>query len=287
MSEHNPRRQAESAVDRLLDDSGFPHGSDVRDELLELRSLADTAPLPSDAVRALMVGDAPTAKLTTAEGASAVQELPTAVLTTVGSTLGLHADETPAGAKAPTTAQAPTTALPVKDELAARRRKRRAAIAGLAVAAALGGGATAAAAQEGGIPATIQHLGSAVGSMVSQFTPAPAPVQKHPAVPPTSGVQPAPAAPQSTEGAVPTEEGKPGKSGSVPSQTGKVPAAEVSQPPKDQGNAGKVPLPAPPVTPPSLGEPSLPPSLRPSTLPETLPSHLIPEVPKAPGGPAK
>ncbi len=58
MSEHLPprgRTRHQQAVDRFLADSGLEGDAELRTELLELRSLADTAPVPSEAVRALMV----------------------------------------------------------------------------------------------------------------------------------------------------------------------------------------------------------------------------------------
>ncbi|MFE4195680.1 hypothetical protein ACFRJ9_07440 [Paenarthrobacter sp. NPDC056912] len=56
MSEHNaPRRgNDEQAIDHLLAGSGLEDANSIRAELLELRSLGSTAPLPSEAVRALM-----------------------------------------------------------------------------------------------------------------------------------------------------------------------------------------------------------------------------------------
>ena len=281
MSDNTKRHQAEAAVDRLLADSGFTQGNDIRDELLELRSLAATAPLPSEAVRALMAGGAAAARITTADGPSAVKDLPTAVLAAVD-----------AGSGGQPATEAPAPQAPVRDELASRRRKRRAAIAGLAVAVSLAGGATAAAAQEGGIPGTFQHLGAAIGSVVSQLAPgpAPAPQPERPAGPveelPTHGVHPAPAAPNTTDSAG-------GATGTGPS-TGtdhgnslKPQGGGVSQTPKTPGNAGNVPIPAPGITPPSLGTPDLPPSLGPSTLPVPVPTQVIPEVPKTPSNPAK
>lgn len=250
MSEQKQRQQAETAVDRFLSESGFPQPEDVRDELLELRSLAAAQP-PSDAVRALMAGGASTAGPTTAV----------------------------------------TTVLPqVKDELAARRRKRRAAIAGLAVAVALGGGATAAAAQEGGIPATFQHLGAAVGSVVSNFAPGPAHAPHEqssvPAQSPGHVVGPAPSAPKSTDGA---GESKPAAGTTTekadPAKSVKSPAGGLQQPSKAPGNPGNVP--APEITAPVLGTPDLPSGLGSSTIPVPVPTHLVPEVPKTPGNPAK
>lgn len=267
MSEQTKAR----AVEQLLADAGIDaarDGSGVRDELLRLRSLADTAPLPSEAVRALMAGQA-------GEAATAlvpvVEENPTAVLPSVGGS----------------TAQPPR-----HDELAARRRKRRAAIAGLALAATLAGGASAAAAQEGGIPGTFQHLGAAIGSVVSQLAPGPAkaPQPERPAGPaeelPTKGAHPAPTAPNPTDSAG-------GATGTGPSagtdhgNSAKHQGGGVSQAPKAPGNAGNVPTPEPGITPPSIGTPDLPPSLGPSTLPVPVPTQVIPEVPKAPGNPAK
>lgn len=285
MSEQNTQRQAESAVDRLLAGSGFGHASDIREELLELRSLAATAPLPSAAVRALMVGGASAALPATAELAPASKETPTAVLAAVGDGSLLPATEA-------LPSQVPATEAPMKDELAARRRKRRAAAAGLAVAVALGGGATAAAAQEGGIPATINHLSAAVGSVVSQFVPGPAHTSQHeqPAVPaqsPGHGANPAPTAPNTTDSAGGAKPSPGATSGAEHANSGKTPAGGAQQAPKTPGNAGNAPIPAPEIVPPSLGAPELPPSLGPSTIPVPVPTHLIPEVPGHPSNPAK
>ncbi len=122
-------RRDQQAIDHLLADSGLSGDDALRTELLELRSLASTAPLPSDAVRALMVSSpvaatqqitatqpiTATQQITTTEGPSASSGAPTAVLATV----------------------APEPQ-PV-DELAARRRKkRRTAVAGLGCCRVLG-----------------------------------------------------------------------------------------------------------------------------------------------------
>lgn len=273
MSEHHQRRRSEAAVDRLLADSGFGHADELRDDLLELRSLAATAPLPSDAVRALMVSGAATGRITTAEGPAAMKAAPTAVLTAVD-----------AGSGGQPATEAPAPQVPVRDELASRRRKRRAAIAGLAVAVSLAGGATAAAAQEGGIPGTFQHLGETIGAVVSQFTPgpAPAPQPERPAGPaeelPSNGVQPAPTAPNSKDSADQGGAGTGPSTGGEHSNSGKAPAGSVAPTPEAPGKVGNVPLPAPPITPPALGTPDLPPVVEPST---------IPGIPKTPGNPAK
>ncbi|MGO4146593.1 hypothetical protein AB4Y77_16060 [Paenarthrobacter sp. YAF11_1] len=220
MSEHFPSRgrRHQQAVDRFLADSGLEGDAELRTELLELRSLADTVPVPSEAVRALMVSaqGAVTQQITTTDGPAASSGAPTAVLAMVGDPARLKGptpavDPTPPVEPAPAGDPAHGGALPA-DELAARRRtKRRTAIAGLAVVVSLAGGATAAAASDGGIPGAVQHLGAAIGSVVSQFTPGsgnapqqggpagstPVPtVEETPAVPDRSQPAPAPAAPR-------------------------------------------------------------------------------------------
>ncbi|MGF6835184.1 hypothetical protein QF015_003379 [Paenarthrobacter sp. TE4293] len=278
MSEHFPPRgrHHEQAVDRLLADSGLDGDDDLRTELLELRALAGTTPLPSDAVRALMVSGpaAVTQQITTADGPAASSGAPTAVLTTVGPASRVPADDHVPGGDRPA------------DELAVRRRtKRRTAIAGLAVVVSLAGGATAAAASEGGIPGAFQHLGAAIGSVVSQLTPGSGNVPQPdgpagPAPAPTGGDMPAaprqnepvPAAPNHTGSPAPGPRPEPG--GVAPSQAPKTP----SRP--EPGN-GSIPTPpvipvAPPGIDPSKADPT---KLRPSDLP-------VPNVP-VPGIPAK
>ncbi|PRB40737.1 hypothetical protein CQ020_14945 [Arthrobacter sp. MYb23] len=268
-------RRDQQAIDHLLADSGLSGDDALRTELLELRSLASTAPLPSDAVRALMVSSpvavtqpiTATQQITTTEGPSASSGAPTAVLATA----------------------APEPA-PV-DELAARRRqKRRTAIAGLAVAVSLAGGATAAAASEGGLPGAFQHLGAAIGSVVSQLnpgsgsapqpdapagtTPEPVPVPEAPQqAPATVQPQPAPAVPGSPAVADPQPQ-----PGVEPSQrTPKTPT------PKEPGK-GVIPTPpALPVTPPEIDPSKIDPSkLDPSGIPVPVPSELIPSLPSRP-----
>lgn len=272
-------RRDQQAIDHLLADSGLSGDAALRTELLELRSLAGTAPLPSDAVRALMVSSpaaterlAVTEQPSTAEGPFASSGAPTAVLATV--------------------APEPQPGFAPVDELAARRRKkRRAAIAGLAVAVSLAGGATAAVASEGGLPGAFQHLGAAIGSVVSQLNPgsgsapqpdAPAgttPEQQVPAPdvpqqgPATVQPQPAPAAPVSP--VVPEPEPQPG---GEPSQ--RTPNAPSHQEP---GN-GVIPTPPVlPVTPPEIDPSTIDPSkLGPSGVPVPVPSQLIPSLPSRP-----
>ncbi|MFK4640956.1 hypothetical protein [Paenarthrobacter histidinolovorans] len=278
MSENTaPRRgNDQQVIDSLLADAGLEDNSGLRTELLELRSLADTAPVPSDAVRALMAGGgaAETRQIPTAEGLSA-SAAPTAVLTVA----------------------APADEMAPADELAARRRKkRRAAIAGLAVAVSLAGGATAAAASEGGIPGAFEHLGAAIGSVVSQLTPssgnAPQPTvptgttpeqgpvrqESEPAVVPGQA-SPSPAAPSGPAGTVHTDP--------HPATPG-----NQSQGPKGPSHSepGKGVLPtAPslPVTPPEIDPSKLDPSkLEPSDLPVPVPTQLIPTLPADPKAPA-
>ncbi len=286
-------RAGEQAVDRLLADSGLDDARDIRAELLELRSLASTAPPPSAAVRALMISDrAASGRSTTAEVASATAGAPTAVLTSVqGSTDSTPTDSTP-------TDPTPT------DELAARRRrKRRTAIAGLAVAVSLAGGATAAAASEGGIPGAFQHLGSTIGSVVSQLTPgsgngsrqnpgSPSEQERGrsvtPATPYPSGRNPAGNA-TSGNGANPGQEPQSGTNGaSGHSNSPKAPNGGTPETPKIPGNGQpgniSIPTPAAPITPPGIEAPNVtPPTLRQSDIPVPVPTHVVPEEPVTPG----
>ncbi|WP_454812177.1 hypothetical protein [Paenarthrobacter nitroguajacolicus] len=292
MSEqHTPRgRHDQQAIDFLLADAGLTGDADLRTELLELRSLANTAPLPSAAVRALMVSSpaAATQQITATQQISATRQITTAD--------GPAADGPAASAGAPTAVlatvaaeAAPVNDLPV-DELAARRRKkRRTAIAGLAVAVSLAGGATAAVASEGGLPGAFQHLGAAIGSVVSQLNPGsgsapqpdapagtspePLPVGEEPQQAPATVVpQPTPAAPGIP--VVPAPEPQPG--GASP-HTPKVPSH------REPGN-GVIPTPPGlPVTPPEIDPSKIDPSkLGPSGVPVPVPSELIPSLPGKP-----
>lgn len=297
-------RHHQQAIDHLLADSGFSGDAELRTELLGLRSLASTAPVPSDAVRALMVSSPAaitqqmtatpqvtvTQQITTADGPAALSGSPTAVLATVGAETGPE-----------TVPESGRESVPV-DELAARRRKkRRTAIAGLAVAVSLAGGATAAVAAEGGLPGAFQHLGAAIGSVVSQLnpgsgaprpdapagtTPEPLPVQEEPQqAPATVQPQPMPAVPGSP--AVPAPQPEPGGAPPHDPNTPKVPSH------KEPGN-GVIPSPPVlPVTPPEIDPSKIDPSkidpskLGPSGVPVPVPSHLIPSLPANPDLPGK
>ncbi|UXM91436.1 hypothetical protein [Paenarthrobacter sp. JL.01a] len=235
------RRNDQQAIDSLLADAGMEDTSSLRTELLELRSLANTAPMPSDAVRALMVG-----------GPAATQMMP---------------------AMAP---EATQQTAPV-DELAARRRKKgRAAVVGLAVAVSLAGGATAAAASEGGIPGAFEHLGAAIGSVVSQLTPGSGNAPQ-PHVP--AGTTPAqdPSHQESQPAVVPNQ---PTPAPSAPLSPAGTPHADPqatpghgqTQDPKaprtDPGKDILPPAPSLPVTPPEIDPSKLDPTkLRPSDIP--------------------
>ncbi|MGO4253765.1 hypothetical protein AB4Y81_16025 [Paenarthrobacter sp. TAF1] len=265
MSEYTApgRGNDQQAIDSLLADAGLEGSKDLRSELLELRSLADTAPIPSEAVRALMAG---------------------------GAMVTRPAVVTP---QVPAPEQTPAT-----DELAARRwKKRRAAIAGLAVAVSLAGGATAAAASAGGIPGAFQHLGAAIGSVVSQLAPG-AGNAPQPAAPAGSTPEPGPAHQDSQPAVVP---GQASPSPADPGNPDGTPHAEPhpatpgnpSQDPKspshpDPGKRVLPTAPSLPVTPPEIDPSKLDPSkLGPSDIPVPVPSQLIPPVPEAPKIPAK
>jgi hypothetical protein len=286
MSEqHTPRgRHDQQAIDFLLADAGLTGDADLRTELLELRSLANTAPLPSAAVRALMVSSpaaatqqiTATQRITTADGPAASAGAPTAVPATVAAESALAND-------------LPANDVPV-DELAARRRKkRRTVIAGLAVAVSLAGGATAAVASEGGLPGAFQHLGAAIGSVVSQLnpgsgsapqpdapagtTPEPLPVREEPQQAPATVVpQPTPAAP-----------GNPAVPAPVPQPGGASPHTPKAPSHREPGN-GVIPTPPGlPVTPPEIDPSKIDPSkLGPSGVPVPVPSELIPSLPGKP-----
>lgn len=277
-------RSDQRAIDHLLADSGLADDAELRTELLELRSLAGTAPLPSEAVRALMVSSpaASTQQITAVQQITATQQMTTADVSSASS-----------GAPTAVLATVAPDHAPV-DELAARRRKkRRTTIAGLAVAVSLAGGATAAVAAEGGLPGAFQHLGAAIGSVVSQLspgsgrdpqpdapagtTPGPLPVREDPQQPPVPAEpQPTPAAPGNP--AVPAPQPEPG--GASP-HTPKKPAQ------KDPGN-GVIPTPpALPVTPPDIDPSKIDPSkLGPSGVPVPVPTQLIPSLPADPSIPA-
>ncbi|VXB83858.1 conserved hypothetical protein [Arthrobacter sp. 9V] len=291
MSEQpTPReRHNQQAIDHLLADSGLSGDAHLRTELLELRSLASTAPVPSDAVRALMAGSpaatqqlSATQQLTTTAGSSASSGAPTAVLGAVA-----------AGAEPESAPVDESESAPVDELAARRRRKRRTAIAGLAVAVSLAGGATAAVASEGGLPGAFQHLGAAIGTVVSQLNPGsgnapqpdapagtnvePLPVREEPKqAPATVQPQPAPAAPGAP--AVPAPAPHPGVG---PSQHApKTPDVPSNKEP------GKGIIPTPPVlpvTPPEIDPAKIDPSkLGPSGVPVPVPSELIPDLPAKP-----
>ncbi|MFH5879029.1 hypothetical protein [Arthrobacter sp. NA-172] len=148
----------EQSVDRLLAEAGLEEAYEIRDELLELRALANSRPRPSAEVQALM---AP-ARVTASPRLAAAPVDDAALLDNAAPAheAALIDEAVPAHEAAPT------------DELAARRRKKgRLTFAAVAVAASLAAGGTAAAASEGGIPGTVEHLGAVVGSVVSQLTP--------------------------------------------------------------------------------------------------------------------
>ncbi|MET3904626.1 hypothetical protein [Paenarthrobacter sp. 4246] len=287
MSNHIPSRgrSHQQAVDRFLADSGLEGEAQLRTELLELRSLADAAPVPSEAVRALMVSGqaAATQQITTTDAPAASSGAPTAVLASVGD---------PARAIDPVSTVDPPRegALPA-DELAARRRtKRRMAIAGLAVVGSLAGGATAAVASDGGIPGVFQHLGAAIGSVVSQLTPGsgnapqqggpagstPAPtVEETPAVPDRSQPAPAPAAPHPTGNPAPGSPPQPGGGASPRNPKSPLPHEPVN---------GGIPTPVVPATQPAIDPSGIDPAkLRPSDIPVPVPTHVVPSPPANPG----
>ncbi|MBT8163643.1 MULTISPECIES: hypothetical protein [Arthrobacter] len=229
--------QAEEGIDRLLAEAGLDEAYEIRDELLELRALASSMPQPSAEVLALMN---PTAQAATTH---------------------------------PSTAEAAPF-----DELAARRRrKRRAGIAALAVAASLAAGATAAAASDGGIPGTIQHLETVVGTVVSQFVPGsgakapqtpvtPSDSRLAPAGDSTSAVTPAP---------TPTASDAP-RNSEQPRETPETTSPSMpSNLHKGLGDLSKA-KPAPiPVPSPVLPGPGI-------TLPPPVPSDLLPSLPAKP-----
>src|SRR4029453_11507562 len=287
----------EQAVDRLLADSGLDDARHIRAELLELLSLASTAPPPSAAVRALMISDrAAGSRSTTAGVASAMAGAPTAGLTSVQGSTDAAADPTPADSTPADSTPAGSTST---DELAARRRrKRRTAIAGLAVAVSLAGGATAAAASEGGIPGAFQHLGSTIGSVVSQLTPgsgngsrqnpgSPSEQERGRTVTPAT---PYPSGSATTgNGANPGQELQGGTNGaSGHSNSPKAPNGGTPGTPRIPGNGQpgniSIPTPAAPITPPGIEAPNVtPPTLRQSDMPVPVPTHVVPEEPPAPG----
>ncbi|WP_285247895.1 hypothetical protein [Pseudarthrobacter sp. efr-133-R2A-89] len=134
----------DGVVAQLLLEAGLDDDGQLRDALLDLRSLAAGAPEPSAGIAALMAG-APAA-------APATTVLPAA---------------------APATAALP--AAKPADELAARRRaKRRITLTTLSVAASLAAGGAVAAASDQGFRDSFSQLNQAVTSFVTGSTAAPA-----------------------------------------------------------------------------------------------------------------
>lgn len=260
----------EQGIDRLLAEAGLEEAYEIRDELLELRALASSRPQPSVAVQALMapgrVANAPLAAVPTA----ALAGVPTAALAAV-----------PVATAEPVVAEdlAESPAEPFDELAARRRRKRRAGIAALAVAASLAAGATAAAASDGGIPGTIEHLGAAVGSVVSKLAPGSggnAPQQQGPLPTPDrlpthdAGV-PVQATPTPTSPDSPAS-GEPSTPRATPGPTG---AGSQTDPRKGlqdiaKGKPAPVTIPTPTIPSPGI------------TLPPTVPSDLLPGSPVKP-----
>ncbi|MGO4585329.1 hypothetical protein AB4Z38_15820 [Arthrobacter sp. 2RAF6] len=245
----------EQGIDRLLAEAGLDEAYEIRTELLELRALASTRPQPSVAVQALM---AP------ARGAIAPVEAVTAV--------------TAVETVAPVGAASRAAAAPV-DELAARRRKKgRLTFAAVAVAASLAAGATAAAASDGGIPGTIEHLGSVVGSVVSQLTPGSggnAPRQQgtrpEPVPMPTRGtsdpVSPSPGSsnPDAQNNAHPSPHATPGTTSPGSESDPRNGLHDIAK-----GRPGPITIPTPVVPTPTL------------PLPQPVPSDILPGNPVKP-----
>lgn len=131
-SRHDP------AVDLLLLEAGMDDDGQLRDALLDLRSLAADAPEPSADIAALMAG---------------------------ASTAG------PATTVLPAAGDTATSALPAArpvDELAARRRaRRRITLTTLSVAASLAAGGAVAAASDQGIRDSFTQLNHAVTAFVT------------------------------------------------------------------------------------------------------------------------
>ncbi|HKU31216.1 MAG TPA: hypothetical protein VJQ60_12070 [Arthrobacter sp.] len=231
--------QAEEGIDRLLAEAGLDEAYEIRDELLELRALASSRPRPSAAVLALM---SPTAQAATTH---------------------------------PSTAEAAPF-----DELAARRRrKRRAGIAALAVAASLAAGATAAAASDGGIPGTIQHLETVVGTVVSQFVPGSgAKAPQMPVTPSDSRLAPAgdsnsavTPAPTPTAPDAPRSSEQPGPRSTSETTTPGTPS-NLHKGLDDISKAKPAPITVPSPVVPGPG----------ITLPQPVPSNLLPSLPVKP-----
>lgn len=146
------------------------------------------------------------------------------------------------------------------DELAARRRKRRLAVTAVAVAASLAAGATAAAASDGGIPGTLDQLGSAVGAAVSKLFPAPQPAPPaEPDVPaPSPSPAPGTAAPSSpSSGMVTPGAGSPAPA-PEPSRVPVAPRPVLPRVPLDRTVELPVPVPLPSLPVPSPSLPELP-----------------------------
>ncbi|MGO4236978.1 hypothetical protein [Pseudarthrobacter sp. YAF2] len=163
----------DGVVDQLLLEAGLGDDGQLRDALLDLRSLAAGAPEPSADIAALMSG--------ASTGAPATTVLPAA-------------------------APAETSMLPTgkpADELAARRKaKRRITLTTLSVAASLAAGGAVAAASDQGFRDSFSQLNHAVTSFVTGSTAAPAGKKGGEApVPGPAATRPAAASPEAVPAA--------------------------------------------------------------------------------------
>ncbi|WP_285320272.1 hypothetical protein [Pseudarthrobacter sp. lyk4-40-TYG-27] len=198
----------DGVVDELLLEAGLDDDGQLRDALLDLRSLAAGTPEPSAGIAALMAGAATAAPATTV----------------------LHA-------VAPATAALP--AAKPADELAARRRaKRRITLTTLSVAASLAAGGAVAAASDQGFRDSFSQLNQAVTSFVTGSTAAPAGTK--------GGEVPVPG-PAPTRPAAASPEAVPAAPATAPAPAGGASSSAASRPgstPSHGSSASPAPKPA-------------------------------------------
>ena len=205
--------RSDGFVDQLLLEADMDDDGRLRPALLELRSLADTAPEPSAAIAALMVP---------AGGAAG------------------------AAASAPAATDSAALDVPRMDELAARRRaKRRVALTTFSVAVALSAGGAVAAASDQGIRDSFKQLNHAVTSFVTGSGVAPAGHQaEEPAAPmPTVPAVTAPAGtPPGGPASIPAVPAPATQPAAPPSNAPGAPETAAAQP-TSPGKPGEVPAP--------------------------------------------
>jgi hypothetical protein len=258
---NTPVSGSERIIDQILAEAGLEDADDLRPVLLELRSLGTEQPEPSSEVLALMAGGRNAGP--TSAAASSPAPPSAAPSSAARPSADLNADKNGAG-----THDAGSTV--VVDLAARRRNKRRLPLTALGVAAALAVGGGAAAAADQGVRDTLHQAFSSIaatfgaghqGSPKNQTVPAPGETDGD-----FQGTQPSPAV------SAPTTSSPAGSPDGLahPGQDVRSPAPGAG-PGRSSGNPwlkrtppaipdvpGAPAVPAPALTPPAVGLPSVP-----------------------------